>query len=147
MRSSFAGAGMPGAEEMQRANWIRVQPSPSESSPRVKAACAGLGAGERSIIYLASTLSAGLVLVDEEKARRAAKTVGRRRLNRHSGTRGKAQSSCRSALRLPKSAGTGNTLRPRITEPEPWKTGTRETESVNTSETHFQVRLPIPQGA
>jgi predicted nucleic acid-binding protein len=41
-----------------------------------EAACAGLGAGERSIIYLASTLSAGLVLVDEEQARRAAKTVG-----------------------------------------------------------------------
>jgi predicted nucleic acid-binding protein len=34
------------------------------------------GAGERSIIYLASTLSADLVLVDEEQARRAAKTAG-----------------------------------------------------------------------
>jgi uncharacterized protein len=72
----IAGAGMPGAEEMQRANWIRVQPSPSESSPKAKAVCAGLGAGERSIIYLASTLSADLVLVDEERGRRAAKTVG-----------------------------------------------------------------------
>jgi predicted nucleic acid-binding protein len=38
----IAGAGMPGAEEMQRATWVRVHPSPSESSPKVKAACAGL---------------------------------------------------------------------------------------------------------
>ena len=42
----------------------------------MKAACAGLGAGERSIIYLASTLGADLVLVDEERGRRASKTVG-----------------------------------------------------------------------
>ncbi len=70
------GAGLPGAEEMQRADWIRVQPNPSESSPEVKAACAGLGHGERSIIHLASALTADLVLIDEERARRAAKTVG-----------------------------------------------------------------------
>jgi predicted nucleic acid-binding protein len=43
---TVAGAGLPGADEMQQANWIRVQPNPSESSPEVKAACAGLGAGE-----------------------------------------------------------------------------------------------------
>ena len=40
------------------------------------AACAGLGVGERSIIHLASELSADLVLMDEDRARRAAKTVG-----------------------------------------------------------------------
>ena len=73
---SVAGAGLPGAGEMQQANWIRVQPNPSESSPEVKAACAGLGAGERSSIYLASSLTADLVLIDEERVRRAAKTVG-----------------------------------------------------------------------
>jgi predicted nucleic acid-binding protein len=54
---TVAGAGLPAADEMERANWIRVQPNPAESSPEVKAACAGLGAGERSIIYLASTLN------------------------------------------------------------------------------------------
>jgi predicted nucleic acid-binding protein len=72
---TVAGAGLPGAHEMQQANWIRVQPNPSESSPEVKAACAGLGAGESSIIYLASALTADLVLIDEERARRAAKSV------------------------------------------------------------------------
>jgi uncharacterized protein len=73
---TVAGAGLLGADEMQQASWIRVQPNPSESSPEVKAACAGLGAGERSIIYLASALTADLVLIDEERARRGAKTVG-----------------------------------------------------------------------
>jgi predicted nucleic acid-binding protein len=33
-------------------------------------------AGERSIINLSSALTADLVLIDEERARRAAKTVG-----------------------------------------------------------------------
>ena len=72
---TVAGVGLPGAAEMQQANWIRVRPSPSESSPEVKTACAGLGAGERSIIYLASALTADLVLIDEERARRAAKSL------------------------------------------------------------------------
>jgi predicted nucleic acid-binding protein len=60
---------------MQQADWIRVQPNPPESSPEVKAACAGPGDGERSMIYLASALTADLVLIDEERARRAAKTM------------------------------------------------------------------------
>jgi predicted nucleic acid-binding protein len=64
------------AAEIQQANWIRVQPNPLESSPEVEAAGTGLCAGERSIIYLASALTADLVLIDEERARRAAKTVG-----------------------------------------------------------------------
>ncbi len=75
---TVAGAGLPGAEEMKRANWIRVQPNPPGVSAevKVKAACAGLGSGERSIIYLASALAADLVLIDEERARRAARRVG-----------------------------------------------------------------------
>lgn len=71
-----AGAGLPAAEEMQSATWIQVRPTPSESSPEVETACARLGAGERSIICLAHALSADLVLIDEERARRAAKRVG-----------------------------------------------------------------------
>jgi predicted nucleic acid-binding protein len=42
----------------------------------VKAACSGLGGGERSAIYLALSLSAEIVPIDEEKARRAAKSAG-----------------------------------------------------------------------
>ncbi len=73
---AIAGAGLPGAEELRRASWIRVEPAPSQSSPEVTAACIGLGIGERSIIHLASTLTAGLVLIDEERARRTAKGLG-----------------------------------------------------------------------
>jgi uncharacterized protein len=73
---TVAGAGLPGADEVLRANWIRVQPIPSRPSSEVKAACAGLGRGELSIICLASALTADLVLIDEERARRAAKMVG-----------------------------------------------------------------------
>lgn len=73
---AVAGAGLPGADEMRQAKWIRVQPNFSKSSPEVEVACKDLGAGERSIIYLASALTADLVLIDEERARRAAKSVG-----------------------------------------------------------------------
>ena len=72
---TVAGAALPGADEMRRAAWIRVEPVPSALSPEVSAARTGLGAGERSIIHLASALAADLVLIDEERARRAAKTI------------------------------------------------------------------------
>ncbi len=72
---TVAGTGLPGAEEIRRSSWIRVQSAPAAPSPEASAACAGLGAGERSVIYLASALRADLVLIDEEKARRAAKAI------------------------------------------------------------------------
>lgn len=71
---TVAGTGLPGAEEIRRSSWIRVQSAPAAPSPEASAACAGL-AGERSVIYLASALRADLVLIDEEKARRAAKAI------------------------------------------------------------------------
>jgi predicted nucleic acid-binding protein len=71
-----AGAGLPGAEEVQGASWIRVHLGRSEPLEAIKAACVGLGRGEQSAIYLASTLGADLVLIDEGRARRAAKAVG-----------------------------------------------------------------------
>ena len=73
---TVAGAGLPGAEEVRRASWIRVQHDPMEPANELKAACADLGTGESSVIYLASNLNAGLALIDEEKARRVAKSVG-----------------------------------------------------------------------
>jgi len=72
---TIAGAGLPGADEVQRATWIRVQPLASEVSESIKAVCAGLGSGERNAIYLASGLKAQLALIDEERARRAAKLL------------------------------------------------------------------------
>ena len=73
---TVAGAGLAGAEEVRKASWIRVQSNPSEPSAAVKAACSGLGMGERGAIYLASALGADLTLIDEGRARRAAKSVG-----------------------------------------------------------------------
>lgn len=73
---TVAGAGLPGANEVRHANWIRTETNPETSLPEVLTACANLGAGERSIIYLASALTADLVLIDDERARRAAKSVG-----------------------------------------------------------------------
>jgi uncharacterized protein len=48
----IAGAGLPGAEEVRAASWIQVQVTPVPHTG-VKAACTGLGAGERSAIFLA----------------------------------------------------------------------------------------------
>jgi uncharacterized protein len=73
---TIAGAGLPGAEEVRRASWIWVQPNPSEPPAAVQAACSGLGGGERGTIYLALSLSAEMVLIDEERARRTAARAG-----------------------------------------------------------------------
>jgi len=42
----------------------------------MESACAGLGAGERSVIYLASGLKAAVVLIEEDRTRRVAKNLG-----------------------------------------------------------------------
>lgn len=71
-----AGTGLPGAEEVRVAPWIRVRSIPSPVPTALKAACKSLGAGERGAIYLASVLGAEITLIDEERARRAASSVG-----------------------------------------------------------------------
>jgi predicted nucleic acid-binding protein len=53
-----------------------VQSNPSETSEVLKATCSGLGGGERSAICLAAFLNAELILIDEGRARRAAKSAG-----------------------------------------------------------------------
>ncbi len=67
---TVAGAGLPRAEEVRNASWIRVHPDPSEPPEAVKAG------GEQSAIYLASALGADLVVIDEDRAGRAARTAG-----------------------------------------------------------------------
>jgi predicted nucleic acid-binding protein len=74
---TVAGAGLPGADEVRRASWIEVRSDPGKGvSSAMESACAGLGAGERSVIYLASGLKAAVVLIDEDRARRVAKNLG-----------------------------------------------------------------------
>jgi predicted nucleic acid-binding protein len=73
---TVAGTGLPGAEEVSRADWIRVASQQSSADPRLAEACRSLGAGERSAILLAKSLEADLLLVDEAKARRIAKEAG-----------------------------------------------------------------------
>lgn len=71
-----AGAGMPGAEEVRKTSWIRTNRLALDPPAELKSACAGLGSGERNVIYLASAIKAGLVLMDEERARRVARSAG-----------------------------------------------------------------------
>jgi predicted nucleic acid-binding protein len=73
---AVAGSGLPGADEVRRASWIHVKTDPLQLSAEAMTPCAGLGAGERSAIYLALSLGADIILIDEERARRAAKAVG-----------------------------------------------------------------------
>jgi predicted nucleic acid-binding protein len=71
------GAGLPGADEVRRASWIEVRSDPGEGvGSSIESACAGMGAGQRSVIYLASGLKAAVVLIDEDRARRVAKNLG-----------------------------------------------------------------------
>jgi len=73
---TVAGRGLPGAEEVRKADWIQALVVPAGSDPSVVQAVAGLGGGERSAILLAKALSADLLLLDERKARRIAQSVG-----------------------------------------------------------------------
>lgn len=72
---TVGGAGQPGADEVSRASWIHVSSGPIEPPPLLVAA-AGLGAGERGAICLASAIDADLVLIDESRARRVARNAG-----------------------------------------------------------------------
>jgi len=74
---TMADAGLRGADEVRSASWIEVRAATSELVVHsVESLCAGLGPGERSVIYLAAALQPALVLIDEGKARRVAKSLG-----------------------------------------------------------------------
>jgi predicted nucleic acid-binding protein len=71
---TVAGIGLPGVDEVRRASWIEVRTVTSEDFA-VGDACAGLGAGDRSVIYLSAALKPALLLIDEERARRVARIL------------------------------------------------------------------------
>lgn len=73
---AVAGAGLPGAEEIRRADWIEVASTEPSSEPSLWRACQNLGAGERGAILIAKNIQADLVILDEWKARRVARVAG-----------------------------------------------------------------------
>jgi predicted nucleic acid-binding protein len=72
----IAGAGLPGAGQIAGAEWIEVSPVSDAAAVAETVRRTGLGAGEVSAILLAKEVAAGLMLIDERRARRYAKSEG-----------------------------------------------------------------------
>lgn len=68
-----AGQGLPGAAEVSTASWIIVRPVDSIAKLKDIQSNLGLGIGEASAIVLAKELRANVILLDDRKARRAAR--------------------------------------------------------------------------
>jgi predicted nucleic acid-binding protein len=70
------GAGMPGADQVARADWIEVKAVRDTAGLAAATAKTGLGAGEVSAVFLARELPADLLLIDDWTARRYAQADG-----------------------------------------------------------------------
>lgn len=71
-----AGAGKPGADIVAQSTWIQVTALEDTAVFEAVMSTSGLGAGEISAILLAKQLRADLLLLDERKARRFARSQG-----------------------------------------------------------------------
>jgi predicted nucleic acid-binding protein len=71
-----AGAGLPGASEVSKAEWIEVKSIQNPASLLSAQRKHGLGPGEMSAIFLAKELGASPVLLDDYRARKLAKAEG-----------------------------------------------------------------------
>ena len=71
-----SGFGLPGANEVEQANWIEIAHAEDGPPPFSASATRGLGKGELAAIRLAKQLSPSLLLVDEHRARRLALSEG-----------------------------------------------------------------------
>jgi predicted nucleic acid-binding protein len=71
-----AGAGLPGASEVSKAEWIEVKSIQNPASLLSAQRKYGLGPGEMSAIFLAKELGASPVLLDDYRARKLAKAEG-----------------------------------------------------------------------
>jgi len=69
----IAGAGLPGASEVSKADWIEVKQLQNPVGLGLAQQKHALGFGEMSTILLAKELGANLVLLDDYKARKLAK--------------------------------------------------------------------------
>lgn len=72
----IAGAGMPGAAAVSKADWIHVTAVRDAENLAKMISKTGLGAGETSAVFLAKELAADLTLMDEWKGRRLAMQEG-----------------------------------------------------------------------
>lgn len=71
-----AGAGLPGASEVSKSEWIEVEALANPADLAAIQRQHGLGPGEVSTILLAKQLSANPVLLDDHRARKLAKEQG-----------------------------------------------------------------------
>ena len=69
----IAGAGLPGASEVSKAEWIAVKSVQNPAGLLSAQRKYGLGPGEMSAIFLAKELGASPVLLDDYRARKLAK--------------------------------------------------------------------------
>lgn len=72
----IAGAGMPGASAVSKADWIHVTSVTNAEDLAKTTTEFGLGAGEVSAVFLAKELHADLTLMDEWRGRRLASKEG-----------------------------------------------------------------------
>jgi predicted nucleic acid-binding protein len=72
----IAGAGLPGASEVSKAEWIEVKALAIPAALRAAQHRHGLGPGEMSTILLANELGAKPVLLDDYRARKLAQQQG-----------------------------------------------------------------------
>lgn len=72
----IAGAGLPGASEVSKAQWIEVKVIQNPAGLHSAQRKFGLGPGEMSTILLAKELGANPVLLDDYRARKLAKAEG-----------------------------------------------------------------------
>jgi uncharacterized protein len=73
---AVAGAGLPGASEVEKAEWVEVKTIQNQIDLEAAQQKHVLGAGELSTILLAKELRASTVLLDDFKARKHAKAEG-----------------------------------------------------------------------
>ena len=72
----IAGAGLPGALEVSKAEWIEVKAVQNPAGINLEQRKYGLGPGEMSTILLAKEIGANPVLLDDYRARKVAKAQG-----------------------------------------------------------------------
>ena len=72
----IAGAGLPGASEVSKAEWIAVKSVQNPAGLLSAQRKYGLGPGEMSAIFLAKELGASPVLLDDYRARKLARAEG-----------------------------------------------------------------------